>query len=220
MANLAVMEPISHNLVVQRTARYFSLGGDAPQHDTLIVLHGYGMHAGKFIRDFEPLASPSLRIVAPEGLSRFYRRGFDGEVIASWMTREDRISEIADQRYYLDSLYDLVAQNSEGKVFVLGFSQGTATATRWMAGNSRCFSGLVLWGGDFAPDVDGGINGIGRVICVVGNQDPFIPLPLFEEHCIALENKGYEVDRQIFEGSHEIPGTVLAGIWSRCILGH
>ncbi len=220
MANLAVMEPISHNLVVQRTARYFSLGGDAPQHDTLIVLHGYGMHAGKFILDFEPLASPSLRIVAPEGLSRFYRRGFDGEVIASWMTREDRISEIADQRYYLDSLYDLVAQNSEGKVFVLGFSQGTATATRWMAGNSRCFSGLVLWGGDFAPDVDGGINGIGRVICVVGNQDPFIPLPLFEEHCIALENKGYEVDRQIFEGSHEIPGTVLAGIWSRCILGH
>ena len=220
MANLAVMEPISHNLVVQRIARYFSLGGDAPQHDTLIVLHGYGMHAGKFIRDFESLASPSLRILAPEGLSRFYRRGFDGEVIASWMTREDRISEIADQRYYLDSLYDLVAQNSEGKVFVLGFSQGTATATRWMAGNSRCFSGLVLWGGDFAPDVDGGINGIGRVICVVGNQDPFIPLPLFEEHCIALENKGYEVDRQIFEGSHEIPGTVLAGIWSRCILGH
>lgn len=220
MANLAVMEPISHNLVVQRTARYFSLGGDAPQHDTLIVLHGYGMHAGKFIRDFEPLASPSLRIVAPEGLSRFYRRGFDGEVIASWMTREDRISEIADQRYYLDSLYDLVAQNSEGKVFVLGFSQGTATATRWMASNSRRFSGLALWGGDFAPDVDGGINGIGRVICVVGNQDPFIPLPLFEERCIALENKGYEVDRQVFEGGHEIPGTVLAGIWSKCILGH
>lgn len=220
MVNLAVMEPISHNLVVQRTARYFSLGGDASHHDTLIVLHGYGMHAGKFIQDFEPLASPSLRIVAPEGLSRFYRRGFDGEVIASWMTREDRLSEIADQQYFLDSLYDLLVPGSGGKVFVLGFSQGTATATRWMAGNNRHFAGLLLWGGDYAPDADGLIHGVKRVVCVVGNQDAFITLPLFEERCIALENRGYEVDRQVFEGGHEIPGTVLVGIWSRCILGH
>lgn len=220
MVNLAVMEPTSHNLVVQRTARYFSLGGELPKHDILIVLHGYGMHAGRFIRDFESLASPNLRVVAPEGLSRFYRRGFEGEVIASWMTREDRVSEIDDQRFFLDSLYDLMVKGAGGNVFVLGFSQGTATATRWMAENSRQFSGLILWGGDFAPDVEGVIHGIRKVVCVVGDQDPFITLPLFEERCIALENKGYEVDRQVFEGGHEIPGTVLAGIWSQCILGH
>jgi predicted esterase len=220
MFKLAVMESVSHKLIVQRTARYFSLGGDATNHDILIVLHGYGMHAGKFIQDFEPLASPTLRIVAPEGLSRFYRRGFDGEVIASWMTREDRVSEIDDQRFFLDSLYDLLVPNSGCKVFVLGFSQGTATATRWMAGNNRRFSGLILWGGDFAPDADGLINGVRRVVCVVGNQDAFITLPLFEERCIALENRGYEVDRHVFEGGHEIPGTVLAGIWSGLTLGH
>ena len=211
------MNSRAHNIIVQRTARYFSVGGEDPAHDVLIVLHGYGMNAGRFIDDFEPIESPRLKVVAPEGLSRFYRRGFEGDVIASWMTKEDRLSEIADQRFFLDRLYDDLIGGSERRVFVLGFSQGTATASRWMAGNPRRFSGLILWGGDFAPDAEEPMHGIRQVHCVVGNQDQFIPLPLFEERCISLENKGYEAIRTVFDGGHEIIGTVLADVWKQII---
>lgn len=215
MINLASMEVSSQNILVQRTARFFTSGGESPAHDLLFVLHGYGMHAGQFIKNFDPIASSDLKIVAPEGLSRFYRRGFDGDVIASWMTREDRLSEIADQRYFLDKLYDAMVGSADRRVYVLGFSQGTATASRWMSGNTRRFNGLALWGGDFAPDIESPIIGLPPIQCVVGNQDPFIPLPMFEERCIALENKGYEVVRTVFEGTHEIPGTVLVDIWNQ-----
>ncbi|MGR6088848.1 MAG: alpha/beta hydrolase [Arcticibacter sp.] len=211
------MNSKEHNIVVQRTARYFSVGGEDPAHDVLIVLHGYGMNAGRFIDDFEHIVSPRLKVVAPEGLSRFYRRGFEGDVIASWMTKEDRLSEIADQRFFLDRLYDDLIGESERRVFALGFSQGTATASRWMAGNPRRFSGLILWGGDFAPDAEEPMNGIRQVHCVAGNQDQFIPLPLFEERCICLENKGYEAIRTVFDGGHEIIGTVLADVWKQII---
>ncbi|MFM7078475.1 MAG: alpha/beta hydrolase [Bacteroidota bacterium] len=210
------MEPVAHNLVVQRTARYFTLGNpDSQITDILIVLHGYGMFAGAFLADFRPLTQPGMLIVAPEGLSRFYRKGFDGEVVSSWMTREDRLAEIADQRFFLDRLYDQLNARHSCRTHVLGFSQGTATATRWMAGNERTFSNLILWGGDFAPDVDGKVKGVSKIHCVVGSTDPFIPLPLFEERCVMLENKGYQLERHVFDGGHVIPADILTEVWKK-----
>lgn len=215
MVTLAFMEPLSHNLVVQRTARYFTLGDSQGQiTDILVVLHGYGMQAAQFIQQFQPLLTPGLLIVAPEGLSRFYRKGFEGEVVSSWMTREDRSAEIVDQRYFLDRLYDELVGVYDCRVHVIGFSQGTATASRWMVANGRSFASLVLWGGDFAPDADGPIQGISKTYCVVGTRDPFIPLPLFEERCVMLENRGYHVRRYVFDGAHEIPTQVLKEVWS------
>lgn len=216
MVNLACMEPKAHNLIVQRTARYFTIGGTSGQvTDILVVLHGYGMQAAKFLKDFEILRGEGLLVVAPEGLSRFYRKGFDGDVVSSWMTREDRLSEITDQRFFLDRLYDLLLEAYGCRIHVLGFSQGTATASRWMAGNSRVFSSLVLWGGDFASDVDGPIQGVSKIHCVVGSKDQFISLPLFEERCVMLENKGFVVDRFVFDGVHEIPSSQLMEIWKK-----
>ncbi|MFN5324975.1 MAG: alpha/beta hydrolase [Bacteroidota bacterium] len=210
----------SHNIVVQRTARYFALEeGASKVEDVLIVLHGYGMHAGLFLKEFTPIVRDGLLVVAPEGLSRFYRKGFDGDVVATWMTREDRLSEIADQRFFLDSLYDELMANYSPRFHVLGFSQGTATASRWMVGNSRRFHRLILWGGDFAPDAEGSILGVEKIQCVVGNQDPFIPIDIFDERCIALENKGFVVQRHVFDGKHEIPGTVLVNVWSGSVNG-
>lgn len=214
MVNLASMESVVHNLVVQRNARYYTLGDPNSQiTDILIVLHGYGMQAGAFLADFAPLLMPDMLIVAPEGLSRFYRKGFEGEVVSSWMTREDRQSEIADQRFFLNRLYDRLTENNSCRIHVLGFSQGTATATRWMVGNERTFSNLILWGGDFAPDVEGHIKGVSKIHCVVGSSDPFIPLPLFEERCVMMENRGYQLERHVFAGGHNIPADILTDVW-------
>src|SRR2546426_12690078 len=141
-----------HQFSTPRSARYFTLG--SPQHaaDVWLVCHGYGQLASRFLERFRPIAAERRCIVAPEGLSRFYLTESPAErrVGASWMTREDRLHEIDDYVRYLDAVYREVLGRVEGpaaRVTALGFSQGTATVSRWAAlGQSRLHH-VVLWGG-------------------------------------------------------------------------
>jgi len=113
--------PHAHHLRVQRTARYYTLGGASPALSAIwFLLHGYGQLAGTFIRYFSDLASDDSLLVAPEAMNRFYlassekATGAERPVGASWMTREDRASEIADYVEYLDALYDAVSESASG----------------------------------------------------------------------------------------------------------
>ncbi len=100
-------EPSEHHITVARTARYFTIG-DPAATEIWFVCHGYGQLAARFLKRFEPITEGARLVVAPEGLSRFYvgsgeRR--DQPVGATWMTREDRLHEIADYVKYLDAVY-------------------------------------------------------------------------------------------------------------------
>jgi predicted esterase len=155
--------PHAHHLRVQRTARYYTLGGGTAPRAVWIVLHGYSQLAADFIRYFGDLANEETLIVAPEALNRYYTVSADSApardrpVGATWMTREDRASEIADYVEYLDAVYEEVAagaaRNGAG-VNVVGFSQGAATATRWTTHGNAPLDRLVLWGGLTPPDTD------------------------------------------------------------------
>ena len=111
--------PRLHRLSVQRSARYFTLGGDGDGHVRSVwyVLHGYRQLADRFIERFRELASPARRIVAPEALNHFYLEdrathgphGPSAPVGATWMTRHDREVEIADYVAYLDRLDETIA---------------------------------------------------------------------------------------------------------------
>ena len=137
---------------VSRQARIWTLGGDGSDAVIFwVVLHGYGQLAEFFVRKFGAIASEHRMIIAPEGLSRFYTQGFSGRVGASWMTREMRSEEIEDYLAYLDRVYDEIPP--EAQVYLLGFSQGAATAARWFYSGRRKLKGLVLWCGVFPPDL-------------------------------------------------------------------
>src|SRR5207247_9831140 len=100
-----------HHLSVAKTARYFTLGersgGGRP---VWFACHGYGQLAGRFLEKLRVLDDGTRYLVAPEGLSRFYLSESPTErrVGASWMTREDRLAEIADYVQYLDAVYQHV----------------------------------------------------------------------------------------------------------------
>lgn len=156
-------EGVERHLEVTRTARYCVLGEELrTPAEVWFVLHGYGQLARRFLRRFEPVADGSRIIVAPEALSRFYassdpgRHGPTSVVGATWMTREDRLTEIDDYVRYLDRL---AARTLDGltrapRVTVLGFSQGVATAARWSVRGSIRPARLVLWGDFLPPDLD------------------------------------------------------------------
>jgi len=206
-----------HHLSVRRTARFFTLG---PAADTAravwVVLHGYGQLATRFLRNFAPLDDGARCLVAPEGLSRFYAEtGRNDKIGASWMTREDRLVEIDDYVRYLDALYDEVTRGAAmaERVTVLGFSQGTATASRWLAqGNARA-GRLILWGGEVPPDLDlEAARDRWRktdVTLVVGSEDSYITPKVLARDEQRLREHGilYQVER--FDGGHEIVPDVL-----------
>ena len=150
-----------HHLTVPRTARYLTLGPTDAPAQVWFVLHGYAQLASRFLRQFTPIDDGTRLIVAPEALSRFYLEpgvhGPEARVGATWMTREDRLSEINDYVAYLDALCVHVQRSlarPASDVRVLGFSQGAATASRWVAMGRSRVDRLYLWGGFLPPDLD------------------------------------------------------------------
>lgn len=172
------MSPVrDHHLSVTRTARYATLG-PAGAPEVWFALHGYGQLAHRFLRDFDGVAARRL-IVAPEALNRFYLDPAHQKVGASWMTREDRLTDIADYVRYLDALAAAVlSEPGARRTTVLGFSQGAATACRWVARGRTRVDRLVLWSGEVPPDLDlaeaGARLGALEVILVAGSGDTFI----------------------------------------------
>ncbi|TPG65909.1 alpha/beta hydrolase [Hymenobacter nivis] len=208
-----------HHLVVPRTARYQQLGTpSAATRRVWFVCHGYGQLAAYFIRHFAALAAadPGLVVVAPEGLSRFYLHGHAGRVGASWMTRDDRQHEIDDQLTFLNQLASHVLGRCPAgvPVTVLGFSQGTATAGRWLVGAPFRPAHLVLWAGAFPPDTnpaatDQLIQNL-PITLVIGEHDEYLTPAAVAEQQAHLQQLGALVAVYTFAGGHTLNQEVIA----------
>ena len=217
----------AHHLEVTRTARYWTLGDDVTgPRELWIVLHGYKQLARRFLRRFQPLADGTRRIVAPEGLSRFYaeaapgRHGPTSVVGASWMTREDRVAEIQDYVRYLDALADTVRASllePPERTVVLGFSQGVATACRWTSLGRVRPQRLLLWGDFVPPDlpwerVVAAWTGV-EVVRVRGDRDLiFADTARGEAEEEALARAGVTSRIVRYAGGHDIEQRTLRGL--------
>jgi predicted esterase len=194
--------------------RYFTLGNRETAKKLLFVLHGYGQMPEYFIQKFNEL-SDEYFIVAPEGMHRFYLKGSSGRVGASWMTKEDRLSDIDDTLNFLNKLH---AQFSEqfavADMSILGFSQGAATAARWFYTSDKLAHQLIIWASVFPPDlaISDEINPTThfKAKFVIGNQDEYFNAEQQNELVQFYADKGYKVFQ--FEGKHDIDSITLTQI--------
>ena len=212
-----------HHIATQRTARYYTMGEPGPGiAEVWFALHGYGQLAGRFVRELGPLDNGSRLIVAPEALSRFYvgeagkRAASEQSVGASWMTREDRLTEIDDQMRYFDAVYgDVVTgiDRSRARVCIFGYSQGAAAAARWLARGTAGADRLILWGGEIPPDLDLSVERerFSRLdlVLVAGTRDPFITRKILDREKQRLEAHAIPFHVVTYEGGHEIDEAVL-----------
>jgi predicted esterase len=206
-----------HELRVQRSARYYTLGDPAAAARELwVACHGYGQLAARFARPLEALAGGGRVIAVPEGLSRFY---LDVEqrakIGASWMTREHRLAEITDYVAYLDAVVDAVAgaRAATLPITALGFSQGASTVSRWAVLGRHRVARLILWGGELPPDLDLAaattrLAGL-TVELVRGSRDELITAKIVAGIVKRLEGAGIAHRVVEFDGGHEIPEAVL-----------
>ena len=213
-----------HSIVVPRTARYYTLG---PTHgfprELWFVCHGYGQLAGRFIQQFSAIDDGTRLVVAPEALSRYYldsiperRHQSAPRVGATWMTREDRESEIGDYVSYLDLVAAEVRHHLTGaspRIIVLGFSQGTATVSRWLAAGELRAEQLVLWGGQIPPELNLAewserLRGA-PITLVAGDSDEYATPKLVAAEAERLSTAGVGFSLQRFDGGHVLDATAL-----------
>ncbi len=210
---------------VARTARYYMLGDpERAPRELWYVIHGYAQLAARFLRRFAALDDGTRLVVAPEALSRFYierpgRAHADAPVGASWMTREDRLPEIDDYVRYLDALDARLRHTYGGGrvgITVLGFSQGAATASRWLERGSVNASRLVLWGGLLPPDLDLGARAEAfrslELVIAAGDSDPHVPPAALAEQRERLARHGLRARELAYAGGHEIAAEALAAL--------
>ena len=219
--------PALHSIVVPRTARYYTLG---PTHgfprELWFVVHGFGQLAGRFIKQFAALDDGTRLIVAPEALNRFYlddipqrRQQSAPRVGATWMTREDREAEIADYVSYLDRVATEVRHHLAGaspRIVVLGFSQGTATVSRWLAASEMRAERVVLWAGTIPPELAVAawydrLHGAALTI-VAGEQDEYATPAVVATEAERLSTAGVPFTLQRFVGPHNIDPTALQAL--------
>lgn len=202
-----------HNITVNKTATYYTLGDVKTAKTIWFVLHGYGMLAKYFIKKFNPILTDDIAIIAPEGLSRFYTEGFYGRIGAAWMTKEDRENEIIDYINYLNQLYKtILIENNQSaiKINIVGFSQGGAVASRWVADGKVNPTNFILWSSVFPDEMNFKTfcNNFNTYV-LYGNKDEFRTEEqiIKQKELLTKSDLNYQLIE--FEGKHEIPEYVL-----------
>lgn len=196
--------------------RYYQLGElNQSTKQIWFVLHGQGHLAQYFIKQFEPLDNGSTIIIAPEGLNRYYLDGFTGRVGATWMTKEDRLTDIENYINFLNAIHNEVLSSapSDLKINLLGFSQGAATVMRWALQKHINFQRLVLWAGIFPFDMDFDfakqkLKDV-EILSVLGDKDPYVTDKVIKEQKEYEAILGLQVKKISFEGGHELNAKVL-----------
>lgn len=224
-----------HKLTVARTARYATAGAAPAEAKRLwIAFHGYGNLASDFIAPIADAAPVDTRVVAPEGLSRFYLAmpRTDGKHLqnigATWLTRDDREDDLRDALAMLHAVVArehaaiVAARGTAPTLGVLGFSQGVAMSMRWVVqatqnpalGADARIATHVLWAGGLAHDVENdALRESWRdtaLHVVAGTRDAFATEASHRVFHERLQAIGVRATEHQFDGGHRLHTPLLA----------
>lgn len=171
----------------------------------LVGCHGYAENAEKHLDALSdiPGAEGWVRC-AVQGPSRFYHPRSQ-EVLASWMTRQDRELAIQDNiRYLADVVAEVRRDLPVSDVLVYaGFSQGVAMAWRAAAlAGHRC-RGVLQLAGDVPPELGQlDLSHVPSALIGRGTQDEWYDDKKLDQDVRLLEAKGVRVETCVFDGGH------------------
>jgi predicted esterase len=186
-----------------------SAAGAAPM---LVGFHGYGETADAQLDRLRAIpGAERWLIVSIQGLHRFYERRTN-EVIASWMTRQDRELAIADNLAFVAGVIEEAARDwpvAAGLVFA-GFSQGVAMTFRAATATARPVAGVIAAGGDVPPEIDPAAlrRGSSARVCR-GTRDHWYSSEQFGDDTRRIRSAGADVRPLEFDGGHEWSSDVV-----------
>ena len=208
---------LQKDIEVTKTARYFQCGADERPRRLYVCTHGYGMSAKYFIRKFEVLASKGVKVIAPEGLHRFYIQGSNGRVGASWMTKEDRLNDIQDNINYLNRCIEHAGATAKTEITAFGFSQGFHTLLRWAVHTPFNISRITAWGSHFPDDVlDERYSAFfanRKIDVVLGDTDEYLTIEKMKLHLHRIKEYGIRPEFTVYNGKHKVYPEVLKSLY-------
>jgi predicted esterase len=183
--------------------------GAAP---VMFGFHGYGEGAEAQLDRMRAVPGAGRwRLVAIQGLHRFYQRR-DNQVVASWMTRQDRELAIADNLAYVGAVMNEVAREfpAAPRLVLAGFSQGVAMTFRAAAAAPQRVDGVIAVGGDIPPELDAAaLARVGAALVCRGERDDWYTAEKFDNDLRRLREAGAAVRPFVFGGGHEWSDDVL-----------
>lgn len=196
-----------------------SSGGPAP---LLVGFHGYGEGADTQLERMRRIpGADRWRLVSVQGLHRFYQRRTN-EVVASWMTRQDRALAIEDNLAYVAAVLTAVDREYPGspRLILSGFSQGVAMMFR--AAAARSVDGVIAVGGDVPPEIEpSALTRVKRALVCHGDRDEWYTAETFNRDVQRLRDADVSVEPLEFTGGHEWSAEVvqaasafLSGPWA------
>lgn len=178
---------------------------DVPEHSraTLVGFHGYQENAALNFEVLKKIADRrSVGLISVQGLHRFYTRAND--VVASWMTKEDRDAAIADNVAYVSKVLSAITQEFgiTRPLIYAGFSQGVAMAYRAAALVQRPCDGVIALAGDVPPDVAPVAASLPRVLLGRGTEDKWYTADKAADDMAILGGAGVHVVKHVFAAGH------------------
>lgn len=158
----------------------------------LVGFHGYAETAEPHLGQIEKIPGiGEWSVAAVQALHPFYTRS--GEVVANWMTKQDRELAIEDNLRYVQQV--LAALPRPQILIFLGFSQGAAMAAR--AASATPSNGLVLVGGDIPPELDP--STLPPIFIGRGERDDWYSEEKFKKDLSSVPN----ATTCVYDGGHE-----------------
>ena len=176
----------------------------------LAGFHGYMENAAAQLTRLEQIPdADEWTLLSIQALHRFYR-GRSQEVVASWMTREDRETTIADNVDYVRAAIAAIG-GAVTPVVYAGFSQGVAMAFRAAQHAERPAAGVIGVGGDVPPELlgDGALR-FSRALLARGATDEWYTADKLNADVAALRARGVDVQEFVYDGGHEWTPAVAA----------
>lgn len=175
------------------------------QAGVLAGFHGYYENADIQLARLAAIpGADRWTLVSIQGLHRFYRARTE-DVVASWMTRQDRELAIADNIAYVDgAMAAALGAAAPSRLVCAGFSQGVAMAFRaGVRGRART-SGIIAVGGDVPPELLADPDArFPPVLLIRGAQDDYYPQRMFEGNVAALRSRGTDVTTVVVDAAHD-----------------
>lgn len=178
----------------------------------LVGFHGYGENAEAQMARLEAIpGAERWLVVSIQGLHSFYERRTD-RVVASWMTRQDRDTAIADNLAYVARVIDAAIAGRTGPSVMVfaGFSQGVAMAFRAASLPGSSQRHVIAVGNDIPPELTASdLARLDSVLVCRGADDPWYAAAAFERDCARLKDAGTVFQAVAVPGGHEWSQPVL-----------
>jgi predicted esterase len=209
---LSIATPVHGRVLVRRSAQHAAPADSTADvagrtwRGVLVGYHGYAEDADLMLERLQGIDDADRwTLIAIQALNRFYR-GRSEDVVAGWMTRQDREGAIADNITYVDTTLDAVlgARAGNGTLVHVGFSQGVAMAFRAAVRGWRGGRAVIAVGGDVPPELlaDRAAR-FPPVLLVRGDSDDWYTQAKLDADVAALRQRGVHADAIVASGGHE-----------------